>query len=516
VEPRLGNHSLEGLAAWLGVEVRERHRAMADAALAANIFFKLVPRLRDVGIRTLAEAHQACRSLTAVLEQYHRAGWAEPVAAPADAERQAAGERLDSFPYRHRVRDIMAKPGVFVPAEARVKEVLDLLLARRISSAFVGEPTRGTGIATERDLLRAIGKDGAAALDMPVGEIASRPIIGVPEEAFVYRAIGRMSARGIRHLAAFSESGEIVGAVSARDLLRLRASAAIELGDDVDQAKDVPALARAWAKVPSTARRLLEEDVSPRDIAGVIARELGALTRRAAELAETAMIREGRGGPPCSFTVVVLGSAGRGESLLALDQDNAILFETGEPDGPEDRWFGELGRRLNDILHEVGLPYCAGGVMARNPDFRGSVATWRTRIEQWIGRSRPDDLLNVDIFFDLRPVHGDGALAGNLWRDAWAAARRAPAFLRLLADGNPGGDQGARLLDSRPSAAQGGSEARGLAPAPRSGPALDRAATREHLETCTLLGDPSVSVLHEDAAIAHRRYRRRWERPWRA
>jgi DNA polymerase-3 subunit epsilon/CBS domain-containing protein len=130
----------------------------------------------------------------------------------------------------------------------------------------------------------------------------------------------------------------------------------------------------------------------------------------------------------------VLGSAGRGESLLALDQDNAILFETGEPDGPEDRWFGELGRRLNDILHEVGLPYCAGGVMARNPDFRGSVATWRTRIEQWIGRSRPDDLLNVDIFFDLRPVHGDGALRRqSLARHAWAAARRAPAFLRLLA-----------------------------------------------------------------------------------
>jgi hypothetical protein len=25
-----------------------------------------------------------------------------------------------------------------------------------------------------------------------------------------------------------------------------------------------------------------------------------------------------------------------------------------------------------------------------------------------------------------------------------------------------------------------------------------------------------VSVVHEDAAIAHRRYRRRWERPWRA
>ena len=31
----------------------------------------------------------------------------------------------------------------------------------------------------------------------------------------------------------------------------------------------------------------------------------------------------------------------------------------------------------------------------------------------WIRRSAPEDLLSVDIFFDLRPVHGDGALANS-------------------------------------------------------------------------------------------------------
>jgi CBS domain-containing protein len=449
VEPRLGNYSLEALSAWLGAEVRERHRALADAALAAEIFFKLVPRLRDVGIRTLAEAQQACRSLTAVLEQYHRAGWAEPVTAPAETERQEAQQRLDSFPYRHRVRDLMSQPPVFTRPDAVLRDVIALLMKRRISSAFIGEPgelAARAGIVTERDLLRAVGKAGAAALDTPVGEVASRPVIAVPEDAFVYRAIGRMSARGIRHLAAVSEDGRIVGAVSARDLLRLRASAAIELGDDVDQASDVPALARAWAKVPSMARQLLDEEVSPRDIAGVIARELGALTRRAAEFAEDTMRAKGLGGAPCPYAVLVLGSAGRGESLLALDQDNAILFETGEPDGPQDRWFAELGGRINDILHEVGLPYCDGGVMARNPDFRGCVATWRGRIEQWIRRSRPEDLLNVDIFFDFRPVHGDGRLARDLWREAWDAASSSPAFLKLLAAGNAGGEPPIGLL----------------------------------------------------------------------
>src|SRR5688572_28928444 len=59
---------------------------------------------------------------------------------------------------------------------------------------------------------------------------------------------------------------------SARDLLRLRVDAAILLGDNIDAAADVAALARAWGKVPAMAAGLLGEEVGARDIAGIIAR----------------------------------------------------------------------------------------------------------------------------------------------------------------------------------------------------------------------------------------------------
>lgn len=74
------------------------------------------------------------------------------------------------------------------------------------------------------------------------------------------------------------------------------------------------------------------------------------------------------------------------------------------------RWFAAFGAHVADILHEVGVPYCEGGVMAKNAPWRGSVATWHNRIDHWIMRSNPKDLLSVDIF-DLRTVHGDGGLA---------------------------------------------------------------------------------------------------------
>ena len=47
----------------------------------------------------------------------------------------------------------------------------------------------------------------------------------------------------------------------------------------------------------------------------------------------------------------------------------------------------ELSEHLADILHEVGVPYCKGGVMAKNPAWRGSLATRRARVGSWINRS---------------------------------------------------------------------------------------------------------------------------------
>lgn len=72
--------------------------------------------------------------------------------------------------------------------------------------------------------------------------------------------------------------------------------------------------------------------------------------------------------------------------------------------------------------------------MAKNPQWRGSLATWRARIAGWIGRSNPQDLLSVDIFFDLRGVHGQASLANDLRRGGFDAACGQTAFAKLLAE----------------------------------------------------------------------------------
>jgi CBS domain-containing protein len=434
--PRLPEGSLEALAAWLGVAVSNRHTAPGDALAAAGIFVALAPRLAARGIHTLAQAERACLDLSDRLETGYRAGWSEPVTSPHPSETSL----LDPYAYSHRVNDLMRRDIVVLNADATAQEAVDQMVNQDISSTFVsadgkpGDPLANYGIVTERDVMRLVAAHGAQALAMPLGSFASRPLASIAGGAFVYRAIGRMDRLKLRHLAVRDERERLAGVISARDLLRLRAGAAFRLDDAIDAASSAEEMAQAWATLPTAVRLLVAEDLDARLVAGVISEEIRIMTRRAAELAEAAMHKAGRGPPPCPYALMVLGSGGRGESLLAPDQDNAVVYASGEPDGPEDRWFAELGAHVADTLNAAGIPYCSGGVMARNAAWRGSFAVWKDRVQGWVGRARGDDLLNVDIFFDQRPVHGDLALGAELFDYAFAAGTENPGFAKLMGE----------------------------------------------------------------------------------
>jgi DNA polymerase-3 subunit epsilon len=59
VHPQQDNHSLEAIARRLGVTVLGRHTALGDAMVTAEIFLKMIPLLRSLGIETLGEAMAA-------------------------------------------------------------------------------------------------------------------------------------------------------------------------------------------------------------------------------------------------------------------------------------------------------------------------------------------------------------------------------------------------------------------------------------------------------------------------
>ena len=105
--------------------------------------------------------------------------------------------------------------------DATVKAVIDLLADRRIGALPIVDDGKVVGIMSERDVIYALRRDGAAILDWPVARVMTRPAITVDPGMSMLAGLSLMTRRRIRHLPVV-EGGRMVGFVSIGDLVKAR------------------------------------------------------------------------------------------------------------------------------------------------------------------------------------------------------------------------------------------------------------------------------------------------------
>jgi len=98
-----------------------------------------------------------------------------------------------------------------------IGDAADRMTFFEIGSLAVFEEGKLVGIITERDIVRAIAGGASANVDT-VGQFMTRGPVEVTPDDTVDQAIAYMVFLGARHLPVV-EKGEVVGMVSARDLL---------------------------------------------------------------------------------------------------------------------------------------------------------------------------------------------------------------------------------------------------------------------------------------------------------
>ncbi len=116
---------------------------------------------------------------------------------------------------RDKGRDVLT-----VQTRNTLRDIVLLLAARGVGAVVVSNDAREVlGILSERDIIRALAREGVTALDAPVTQFMTEKVQCVTEEASLEDVMARMTAGRFRHVPVMQD-GKLAGIVSIGDVVK--------------------------------------------------------------------------------------------------------------------------------------------------------------------------------------------------------------------------------------------------------------------------------------------------------
>ena len=327
------------------------------------------------------------------------------------------------------VGSLISREPVSVPFGLSIQAAAKEMIRHNTGSLLFRDPSGEIcGIVTDTDLRKAM----ALGLDLqaPAETIMSTPVETIDASAVCFDALLAMLSRNIHHLVVKSQS-RLQGVISSHDIMLLQGRSPVSVFREIASRTTIAGLYPLHDSITPVVRTLVQQGAKAGNITRMIAILNDQIITRLLEL----MLRE-LGPPPVKFCLLLMGSEGRREQTFATDQDNALITENCDADFLEraaETYFSAFTERMVGHLINCGFPRCPGDMMASNPQWRGSLDTWKGRVRSWIETPEPERVLTSSVFFDFRGVFGHKDLAENLRQHVTAACAGQDLFLRHLA-----------------------------------------------------------------------------------
>lgn len=321
------------------------------------------------------------------------------------------------------LREVPGKKPIIVSAGEKIVSACRRMAER--NATFVLVEIDGTyGIVTERDIIKKVIAEERNPAEVTALDIATRPLVTIDENALFFDAVLTMAGHAIRKLPV-SRGGTVVSVLEESDIIAYESKNAIFLLKEVDRAKTIEDLAGLFGRLKEGIVDLIARGAHAEQIGRYIAELNDRFVSRTADITK-AELPDGPNGP---FVLLALGSEGRREQSLTTDQDIALIVRKSDETDQIERF----SRSFTENLLRIGYPPCPGDVMISNAFWRRDLASWVSQATSWIETPKPQNVLNIAIFFDFRPVYGDASLADELWEVIVKTIRRSKLFLPYLA-----------------------------------------------------------------------------------
>ena len=303
-----------------------------------------------------------------------------------------------------KIKDAKIHKAVIIDTEKTIFEAASIIKKEKIPTILLRDEAGEMYIVTDSDFRQKVILN-RMDFDDKVVKIASKGLIYVDEDDFLFNAQLIMAKHGLKRVIVRNDKKEIVGILDQISLSSFFATNTFSVSNQIVKAETVEELKEASLSFIKIIKSLNAKGVKIEFISKLV----NQLNKKLLDKLYIMLAPEELQGKSC---LVVMGSEGRGEQILKTDQDNAIIMD--DDCIISDEKLKEFTNKFTETLVDFGFPRCEGNIMVSNPYWCRKESNFKDLIYEWITQPSPDNFMNLAIFYDAVCVSGNRELVLRL------------------------------------------------------------------------------------------------------
>lgn len=322
------------------------------------------------------------------------------------ASTSSIADAADETIYLKPVSEVTNTNMALVTASASIHEVARTMVEKHRSSALVMDGDTLLGIVTDRDMTKRVIVENIP-LSAPIATVMTHDPQVIDARSPVIEAIEAMMQHNVRSLPVINH-GKVYGVLTATSLVEKSQVQAVFLISRIYRQESLDELKVLVGQRRAVFDTLVDTGMNARSVQQLMTLIADAFNKRLLQLAERQL-----GPAPMPYAWFVAGSQARNEIHNLSDQDNGLILAR-QPDAQETEYFRRLSEFVCYGLAECGYMLCPGHMMATNPKWCVSLDQWLAYYRDWIIHPKPQGLLNISVFLDVRFLYGQAELVAAL------------------------------------------------------------------------------------------------------
>lgn len=296
-----------------------------------------------------------------------------------------------------KVKDAKVHKAVVVNTNKTIYEAAKIIKQEKIPTLLLKDEAGEMYIVTDSDFRQKVILNRMDYDDLVV-KIASKGLIYINEDDFLFNAQLQMAKHGLKRVVVKNDHDEIVGILDQISLSSFFATNTFAVSNQIINAETLEELKEASHSFIKIIKSLNAKGVKIEFISKLI----NQLNKKLLDKLYKILAPKELIGKSC---LVVMGSEGRAEQILRTDQDNALIIS--DDCSIREEKLREFTHLFTETLVDFGFPRCEGNIMVSNPYWCRKQSDFKELIYEWVNSPSGDNFMNIAIFYDALCVSGD-------------------------------------------------------------------------------------------------------------